>query len=317
MRIQTGEGCLVAFYHYVRDVAATPFPALKALAPADFERQLDALAATHRLVGFEQFATALESRQSLDGAALLTFDDGFADHFTTVLPRLRARGMSGVFFVVGAALENPPRLLNVHRAHFLLAQLGAERFAREVRAALPGAGARHDGLGRQSSVYRYDRSDDLDVKHMLNYELPFTTADQVLSDMFTRHIGEESAFARALYLSADQIRGMADAGMTFGFHTERHRVLSRLDRAAQHVELARGVERIRALTGQSRVPMCYPYGHAHTYNADTLDLLGDAGYVCAFNTVRRRARLDRDPRYELPRFDTRDLPPFAPLPSHA
>ena len=75
------------------------------------------------------------------------------------------------------------------------------------------------------------------IKRILNYEAPYPVADRVLSAMFTRHLGDSVAFARGLYLSAAQIREMAQGGMTFGFHTESHPVLSRLDAAAQRAEL--------------------------------------------------------------------------------
>ncbi|MBI4887446.1 MAG: polysaccharide deacetylase family protein [Acidobacteria bacterium] len=301
-------------YHYVRDVSQTPFPAMKALHPSEFDAQLDWLGACCRVLAYGEFADALEARRPLQGAALLTFDDGIVDHGETVMQALGARGWSGVFFLAGMALDTPPRLLNVHRAHLLMAHLGAERFAAEVRrllAADPGHGATAGTpLAQTSAVYRYDERRDLDAKHLLNYELPFDVADRLLDRMVAEHLGDEQALARQLYLSGDQIRRMADAGMTFGFHTERHRVLSRLDRAAQREELEGGVQKIRALTGQRSVPMCYPYGHAHTYNADTIEVLAETGYACAFNTVRRVARPECDGRYELPRFDTRDLPPF-------
>jgi hypothetical protein len=45
-----GQSCLVAMYHYVRDVEKTPFPAIRALPPALFERQLDWLQARYRLI---------------------------------------------------------------------------------------------------------------------------------------------------------------------------------------------------------------------------------------------------------------------------
>jgi peptidoglycan/xylan/chitin deacetylase (PgdA/CDA1 family) len=100
---------------------------------------------------------------------------------------------------------------------------------------------------------------------------------------------------------------MADGGMTFGFHSETHPVLSRLARDAQHAELQRGPALIRELTGQKTVSFCYPYGFTHTYNADTLAVLEECGYSMAFNTARRDAVIGLDARYELPRFDTRDV----------
>jgi peptidoglycan/xylan/chitin deacetylase (PgdA/CDA1 family) len=297
---------LVVMYHYVRDVERTPYPDLKALAVTDFDRQLHWLESSWHPVSYEAFRSATPP----DAAALLTFDDGFVDHYETVFPRLRNRGWSGVFFVAGRALADTPSLLNVHRTQFLLAVLGAETFSREVRAAAASAGAAEASLEWRAEVYRYDASPDLAAKHLLNYELPMEMADEVLATLFARHIGHETAFARALYLSRAQIGEMAAAGMTFGFHTERHPVLSRLDATAQRREVADGVALVRELTGQAAVPFCYPYGHPHTYNGDTFAALDEAGYDLAFTTTRRLARPGEDPRFEVPRFDTRDLPPF-------
>jgi peptidoglycan/xylan/chitin deacetylase (PgdA/CDA1 family) len=105
---------------------------------------------------------------------------------------------------------------------------------------------------------------------------------------------------------------MAEGGMTFGFHTERHPILSRLDAHRQRDEVARGVTLLKTLTGQDSVPFCYPYGHPETYNAETVAALAESGYGTAFTTTRRLARPAVDSRFEFPRWDTRDLPPFVP-----
>ena len=140
-----------------------------------------------------------------------------------------------------------------------------------------------------------------------------TTSGRITSEvrdlvMHLRNSVASDEFARALYLSKDMIAEMAAGGMTFGFHTHRHRVLSRLTRAEQTLELRGGVETIRAATGQASAPFCYPYGKTHTYNGDTLQILADEGYSMAFNTVHRVLVDGREARYELPRLDTRDLP---------
>jgi hypothetical protein len=206
-------------------------------------------------------------------------------------------------------------LLNVHKTHFLLSQIGADRFTTEVGTALEAEGIKTDGTAdepRRSSpqrdgIYRYDEAPEVRIKRVLNYEAPYPVADRVLSELFARHVGDSAAFARTLYLSAAQVREMAGGGMTFGFHTETHPVLSRLGRDAQHQELRNGPRLIRELTGQQTVSFCYPYGFSHTYNADTLRVLEESGYSMAFNTVRRQAVIGQEPRYELPRVDTRDV----------
>jgi peptidoglycan/xylan/chitin deacetylase (PgdA/CDA1 family) len=300
-------------YHYVRDAAATPFPGLNALAPRQFAAQVDAIAQARSGITYDQFERAITRREPFDApAALLTFDDGFVDHYESVFPALRDRGLSGVFFLAGLPLGDPPRVLNVHKTHFLIETLGAAGLAEAVQHSLReqpvAAGA---APARTPDVYRYDaRSSDAELKHLLNYELPSGVADAVLGELFAAHIGDEMAFARELYLSAAQIAEMRRAGMTFGFHTESHRVLSRLSPDAQRREVELGVSRVQALTGQSSVPFCYPYGHAHTFDGTTIAALRAAGYATAFTTTRRAVDALNDDPFQLPRYDTRDLPPF-------
>jgi hypothetical protein len=159
-------------------------------------------------------------------------------------------------------------------------------------------------------VDRWEEADDRAVKHLINYELPFPEAERILDTLCRRHLGDPSDLARSLYLTESAVREMARGGMEFGHHTRTHRMLSRLSVEEQRRELSGGVSWIRDLTGQSHVPFCYPWGGPRTYTDDTIRLLREAGFALAFNTVRRRARPAEDGRFEIPRFDTRDLPPY-------
>lgn len=315
----SGAGCTIVFYHYVRDVERTAFPDIRAMSVSGFAAQLDWLQARFDMIDGPTFERAVAAGDDFERpTALLTFDDGFIDHYEQVFPALRSRGLSGIFFVVGSTLSDRPTLANVHKTHFLLSQLGADRFAEEVGRALTAEGVSIDGgTGGREGVYRYDEAPDVRIKRILNYESPYPAADRVLSTLFERHIGNSEAFARGLYLSADQIREMAHARMTFGFHTESHPVLSRLTREQQRNELQNGTRSIRELTGQQTVSFCYPYGFPHTYNTDTLEALEEFGYSMAFNTVRREAMVGREPRFELPRFDTRDVARLHEVPAGA
>lgn len=316
----TVHGCTIVFYHYVRDVERTSFPGIKALSVADFAAQVDWLRERFEIIDGATFERAVVARTGFSRpTALLTFDDGFVDHHEHCFPILRSRGLGGIFFLAGATLGRRPSLLNVHKTHFLLSRLGAERFAREVTAALEreGLAVPMPREGERKGVYRYDEAPDTRVKRILNYEAPYPVADRVLSVLFEQHIGGSEEFATTLYLSAAQAGEMARGGMTFGFHTETHPVLSRLDRVRQRAEMQNGPRLIRELTGQETVSFCYPHGFVHTYNADTLGVLEECGYSMAFNTDRREALIGRDPRYELPRFDTRDVERADEVRAHA
>lgn len=303
--------CMAVMYHYVRDSAATAFPHIRALSPAMFGQQLDWLQANYTVLDLPVLEEALRSGGDLPpNAAVLTFDDGFIDHYAAVFPELRRRGMSGVFFLSHVACTEPPRLLSVHQTQFLLAHLGAEAFGRAVLAecrvehSMPAAGRTVFGADR------WEAADERAVKNLLNYELPFDEAQRILDALFVRHIGDPAAFAREVYLTRAQVAEMARGGMTFGYHTRTHRMLSRLDADQQARELDAGPAWIREMTGQATVPFCYPWGGRQTYTAETVALLDRLGYSLAFNTVRRRLVAGVDSRFELPRLDTRDLPPY-------
>jgi len=301
--------CLVVSYHYVRNGSAAPFQGLHGLGADRFEQQLAGMQHDRALLDYTAFLDALDGGRPLARpGVLLTFDDGLSDHYTTVFPILKARGAAGIFFVSARTVGPPPRVLNVQKTQLLLAALGGDALWEEVQGAVvPVRGwARCHPCGPE--VYRYDTVADARIKHLLNYELPFEVVDSVLDALFRRHIGEEVEVAPALYLSEAMIREMARAGMTFGYHTATHRVLARLSEDEQRAEVEDGMRWIRTLTGQPTVPFCFPHGHAHAYTSQTVRILRETGYSMAFTAVRDLAYPAAGARFELPRYDTRDMP---------
>jgi len=166
------------------------------------------------------------------------------------------------------------------------------------------------GKQERAGLYRYDGGNDADIKRLLNYDVPYDIADRVLLQLFETHVAEAAHFARGLYLTPAMIQEMSAGGMTFGAHGRNHRVFSRLDAVTQRQELEQGLPLIRSLTGQNAIPFCYPYGHPHTYTTDTLSLLRELSYSSAHTTVRSRQDFPAPDPYQLPRYDTKDLPPF-------
>ena len=111
----------IVMYHYVRDLAHSRYPAIKGLDAARFDGQLDYIAKHYRVVGLPEMFAAVRGGGVLPhNACLLTFDDGFIDHYTTVFPRLQRRGWSGCFFPAAVPVLQHV-VLDVHKIHFILA----------------------------------------------------------------------------------------------------------------------------------------------------------------------------------------------------
>ncbi len=311
----------IVMYHYVRPLARTPYPAIKGLDLPLFDAQLDYLQAHHVPVSMEDVVRALDGGAPLPRrAVLLTFDDGYLDHFTYVFPRLAARGLRGAFFAPSqVVLER--RLLDVNRIHYILAS-GAPPagLVATIESAIRERGAEF-GLDEPAAYRerlcrpgRYDPAEVAYVKQLLQHALPEALRAQLAAGLFARHVAaDEAAFAEGLYMSAEQLRLMAAAGQHVGSHGDAHYWLGRLSAERQRADIAASVR----LLDQVGVPadcrtMCYPYGD---YNADTLQILHEMGFKAAVTTKPELARVLPGHRFELPRLDTNDLPKSAAAPA--
>lgn len=112
----------VVMYHYVRDLQHSRYPAIKGLDSRLFVEQVEYMRRHYVPVTMEEVIAASrgEGGGLPDKAVLLTFDDGYVDHFTTVFPILKNRGIQGSFFApIKALTEN--KVLDVNKIHFILA----------------------------------------------------------------------------------------------------------------------------------------------------------------------------------------------------
>lgn len=107
----------ILMYHYVRPLSPYDDPIKRGLTvePGLFRAHLDYL----KEQGYSTISLYELDQALLDGGELprqpivLTFDDGYTDHYVTVFPELREHGFVGTFFVItGLADANRPGYLN-------------------------------------------------------------------------------------------------------------------------------------------------------------------------------------------------------------
>ena len=270
-------------YHYVRGETDRPPAGYYHLDVDDFRAQLDYLEREHTLLSAEQFRACLHGERVPDDAAVLTFDDGLADHYECVLPELRRRGLWGLFFVPTAPLVFGRRL-PVQRIHTLVSEYPGSELLDELERLLDGedVALRTD----RESMYA-DRDTESDVrrfKHLLNRAVPTRAVSSVLDRL-------EAAFPAAdvavddVYLTPAQLRELADAGMGIGAHSVTHAVLADLPRAAQQWEIRASRRQLADLLGRPVDLFAYPYGGPESYTAETVRLVREAGFSAAFTTV--------------------------------
>ncbi len=308
----------IVMYHYVRDVEKTPFAGIKARSVAEFRGQVEYLRRHYKLIGPADVVRAIrEPAYELPSpAALLTFDDGYSDHYRTVVPILADLGIQGVFAPVAkAVLEG--KVLDVNKVHFVLAAM--QNRVGQVVEDLFGLLDRYRGtwgleanmaywqrLGHPS---RFDPAEVIFLKRMLQRDLPEHIRGLMADELFRKYVTtDERAFAAELYMNQEQLKEMSRAGMGIACHGYDHCWLGTLNEVRQSEQIRRNLEFLDLVMDTHAGWMfTYPYG---SHSPNLLRLARQSGCIAGFTTEVAIATGQHDPLL-LPRLDTNDLPTAA------
>lgn len=271
-------------YHYVRDSDARPPRGYYHLPVEQFRRQLDYLDEQFTLLSRSAFFDCLRGdRTPPEDGVVLTFDDGLLDHYDCVLPELQRRRLWGIFFVSTAPLvEN--RRLAVHRIHTLVSEYPGPELLDALRDTLDGSEfpeASGDDMYPDREVADEVRT----FKRILNQDIPYDQLPGVLDALERQFPKAGDVGVEDLYITADQLADIADAGMVIGAHAISHRVLSRLSPERQRTEVVRSKRQLEEMSDTSVDLFAYPYGTEPTYTDHTVETVRDAGFDAAFTTV--------------------------------
>lgn len=304
----------IIMYHYVRDLKNSRYPGIKGLDLRLFRQQIEFLKQNFNCISSEQLLEASASKTSLpERAALLTFDDGYIDHYTNVFPILEENGIKG-FFSMPAKIIQEQTVLDVNKIHYILASgsigdlLGALYkkldFYRGKEFDFPSNSELYDALAKAN---RFDDADTIFIKRVLQAELSERVRNRITQELFSEFVcADEAAFASELYMSYDQIKLMKRAGMHFGFHGYEHYWFERLSEEQYVQEIRQAREVFFDVIDWDNWIFCYPYG---SYSESLIRYCASMGCKAGFTTVARTADLIKDHPLCLPRFDTNDFPP--------
>lgn len=311
----------IVTYHYVRNTLDTPYPRINAINVGAFKGQISYLKKHYSIVSaHDVIATAIDSLKPLPRRpALLTFDDGYRDHFEFVLPTLREFGVSGAFFPPACTVMEK-RLLDVNKIHFILAATDNIKALIEMLMGLIEDAHAEYNLhsaktywARWAKPGRWDSAEIMFIKRMLQKGLPPSIRSQITDLLFRKFVtNDEADFAGHLYMSSDQLSKLLDAGMYIGNHGYAHSWLNTLSPQDQEYDIDQALDFLNALgVDTNNWMMCYPYGG---YNATLLEILRKKKCAVGLSVESGIANLHTPSPLTLPRIDTNDFPQSADAP---
>jgi peptidoglycan/xylan/chitin deacetylase (PgdA/CDA1 family) len=297
-------------YHYVRESEAE-YPFFRHLHVEDFAKQLDYFQETFGFVGEQEFLDALQTGVPPKGV-VLTFDDGVKDHYKYVYPLLKERGIAGVFYVPTFMFEG--KMLDVHRIHLLLGKYESKLMYEKLLGLVTEDMLIDNNVEAfKAATYTKQKNDDytLAFKRTLNYTIGYAHRTAVIDSLMREFFPNEEELKKTFYVTPAELREMKQGGMIIGSHSKNHFVMSKLNRDEQIVEIADSFTVLEThLGGLPYRTFCYPYGGAHTFTAETEQILEDNNCLYAFNVEARDVEshdlLHR--RQALPRWDCNAFP---------
>jgi peptidoglycan/xylan/chitin deacetylase (PgdA/CDA1 family) len=234
---------LVLLYHRILPDGTAPDAIVPSLQRHLFLRHVEALLRVGDVVPLAQLLEP--ARLSHRPRIALTFDDDHAGYVGIVVPELQALGVAATFFLSGRSLHGLPPY-----------------WWTSVEQSI-----RTHGLDRTRRLLGLSGGTVADLAIALERS---PQAAQLASRL--PHVDEPC-------MTAADIRALARAGMTIGFHTLHHPVLSTLAEGPLEAALTEGRRELAAAAGAPVDLLAYPHGRV---TAEVADAAERAAFLAAF-----------------------------------
>ena len=306
-------------YHYVRDLQRSRYPNIKGRTIEDFRSQIEYLDKNGTFITAAELVDAVLNNTELPtDAVMLSFDDGYIDHYTNVFPLLHDKKIEGMFFPAAEPIEKG-KVLDTNKIHFILAaQPDTTKVVEEINAwfkknqkkyDLPSTEALWAEFALPSS---YDTLEVSFIKFLLQRGLKPAARNSLTDLLFNKYVtNDESAFSAELYMSEDQIKIMSQCGQYFGSHGYTHEWFDILGSSGQKTEITQSLRFLNKLHIKTKQwIMCYPYGCRPFAALDDKlrSMLTENGCALALTDHGGEANLDEDEKFFIKRIDTVELP---------
>jgi peptidoglycan/xylan/chitin deacetylase (PgdA/CDA1 family) len=210
-----------------------------------------------------------DARRSRGRFVLVTFDDGYSDNYHAAFEVLRQEGARATFFIATGYIDNP-RLSWWDAINALIDSTSAHSLHLPEFELPP------------LSLSPEQRPDAVRQLLRLYKRLPGERAAALLQRL--RELPDaHQPDAIEQWMSWDMLREMQAHGMHIGGHTMHHPVLSRLPIEEQREEILGCAERLHTELGRRPSAFAYPVGNRDSFNADTRQVLKEAGVRYAFS----------------------------------
>jgi peptidoglycan/xylan/chitin deacetylase (PgdA/CDA1 family) len=307
----------VLLYHRVAEVTCDPWRLC--VTPRHFAEHCDVLARQRIAWPLPALLAGLADRRLPRRAAVITFDDGYADNLDNARPRLARHGLPATVFVTAGAVGATREFWWDELEHTLLSdQPLPTTLELEVAGVVhhwefSAAATEAEVSPETARAWEPWQDTHPSTRHVLYRELydllfPIPAAERIAALDVISTWARGTVVARPSHrtLTEGELAELArDKLLDIGCHTMTHPPLSTLGPAAQRAEIVQARARLEGLAGRPILNFAYPYGRRRDYDGTTVALVRELGFAGACANFPDLVRPATD-RWEVPRLQVRD-----------
>lgn len=293
-------------YHYVCPKKNSKyFPKLNF---TDFKKQINYFQKIGRILDNEEFTYKINYKK-FDNKPnfLLTFDDGYKDHYDYVYPYLKKNNIMGNFYVP-TSIWNKKKILDINKIHLILnKEKNHKKLLNYIYTLLE-----KDICKKFKSKLiidkviknKYDKPETLIIKRFLQYMLPENIRINLLEYLCNQLLNtSEADLVKKTYLSIKEAQEMSKNHMHFGSHGETHRNFRLLDFKDQLLEVKNSVKFLKKnRISKKEISLCYPWGEVNKFSKKLFDKVPmQYGITVSPGCISENSKYSK---YFLPRYDT-------------
>jgi peptidoglycan/xylan/chitin deacetylase (PgdA/CDA1 family) len=300
-------------YHYVRPLKNSKYPNLKALELNKFKKQINILKKNTIILKMENLNQVNLNKNKK--FSLLTFDDGYVDHYKYVYPILKKHKISGSFFIPIKNFISKDVLL-VNKIHFILEKFyqKEQKLEELINQYLTKKKINLHIVKKkwiQSRAKRRKRNFDNQkvffIKDLLQNILSDKIRNNLVNYLFAKYISKNSKdFHRKLYMNEKQIKILKKNGMHIGSHGYEHQWYEFMNFKNQRKDIKKSFKILKEKNISSNLKtFCYAYG---SHNKNSIKILKNEKIDYAFTTLKGTEKnINFRNKLKLKRFDTNDV----------
>ena len=260
----------VLVYHRVGDKEDPFFPKVHSTV---FEKHMYFLSKHFIVLPLENAIELMKRNDLPPNAVSITFDDGYKDNYQVAFPILKSLSLPASIFLATESIGSGKVLW--HNRVF-----NAFRETKKPKFIFTGNGeteyklsTTNEKLKAQGKVLRFLKS--------INSSQHIAFVDKLVDQLEVN----DDRYDKGLMLNWDEVRIMAQNGISFGAHTHSHPILSSLENDQAREEILKSKSLIEENLEKSVTTFAYPNGTRRDFNESTKQILRESGFLCALTTI--------------------------------